>query len=460
MTPRIALFGGSFNPPGHYHVRIAEELRKHFDLVLVVPCGPRPYRPTTNAIDAVHRATMVDTAFRGMSRVDVDLFDLERPVFTRNHLLEERFRDRGELWHVVSAEFVRGGAHGESVIHRTWQHGPELFDTLRFAVVVGSGDAPDEADLPPHHRLLHVDTADESFTLRERVFRGDPVSGLVPDTVLAYIDRYGLYRGTVPSRATRLDLSEPRFLIMVDERNERAMNMSRQFEPFENRENPNCILVIGGDGSMLHAIQQHWRRRLPFFGVNAGHVGFLLNDPTEVLDGEFSPSSLILRQMPLLHVEMQAKDGTWKTGLTFNDAWMERSTGQTAWLRVSISDRVRLPKLVCDGLLVATPAGSTAYARSMGATPLLADTPAWLVVGSNVAHPSHWKSALLSEDSIIEVHNLDPDKRPTFGYLHGVSHGEVLCMRSRLSSVAAVELAFVSDHDMAEKIAAIQFPPE
>ena len=72
---------------------------------------------------------------------------------------------------------------------------------------------------------------------------------------------------------------------------------------------------------------------------------------------------------------------------------MERATGQTAWLQVKVGHQVRLPKLVCDGLLLATPAGSTAYARSMGATPLLAETPAWLLVGSNVMQPANWKSA-------------------------------------------------------------------
>src|SRR5205085_2835459 len=108
---------------------------KHFELVLVIPCGPRPDRPTTNAIEPVHRATMADIAFRGMPRVEVDLFDLERPIFTRNHELEERYRERGELWHVVPAEFVRGGARGDSLIHRQWMHGPELWDKLRFAVV-------------------------------------------------------------------------------------------------------------------------------------------------------------------------------------------------------------------------------------------------------------------------------------------------------------------------------------
>lgn len=459
MKPRIALFGGSFNPPGLYHVRIAEELRRHFDLVLVVPCGPRPDRPTTNAVDPVHRATMADIAFRGMKGVEVDLFDLERPIFTRNLELEARFRDRGDLWHVVSSDFVKDGARGDSVIHRTWESGPETFRTLKFAVVARTGQPLDRADLPPHNELFDVDRTDESFTLRERVFHGEPVSGLVPDPVLAYIERYGLYRGTVPSRATRLELSAPRLMIVSDERNGRAMAFAKTFRQHENAEDPNCILVIGGDGSMLHAIQQHWRRRVPFFGVNAGHLGFLLNDPSEVMDRPFPPSEMLCRRMPLLHVEMQGLDGVWRSGLTFNDAWVERASGQSAWLQVTVGDRVRLPKLVCDGLLVSTPAGSTAYARSMGATPLLADTPAFLVVGSNVAQPPGWKSALLSEDVTIEVRNLDPDKRPINAYLHGTTQGEVLAMRARLSRVGAVELAFVSGHDMAEKIAAIQFPP-
>ena len=459
MKPRIALFGGSFNPPGLYHVRIAEELRKHFDLVLVVPCGPRPDRPTTNAVDPVHRATMADIAFRGMKGVEVDLFDLERSIFTRNRELEVRFAERGEIWHIVSSDFVKNGRYGESVIHRQWEAGADTFRALKFAVVARTGNDLDPADLPPQHELFHVDRTDESFTLRERVFHGEPVSGLVPDAVLEYIERYGLYRGTVPSRSTRLELGTPRLMIVADERNPRAMKFAESFRAHEQPDDPNCILVIGGDGSMLHAIQQHWRRRLPFFGVNAGHLGFLLNDPSEVLDRAFPPPQMTLRRMPLLHVDLQGPDGAWHSGLTFNDAWVERASGQSAWLEVTVSGRVRLPKLVCDGLLVSTPAGSTAYARSMGATPLLADTPAFLVVGSNVAQPAGWKSALLSEDVLIEVRNLDPDKRPINGYLHGTSHGEVLAMRGRLSGVAAVELAFVRDHDMAEKIATIQFPP-
>ena len=137
---------------------------------------------------------------------------------------------------------------------------------------------------------------------------------------------------------------------------------------------------------------------------------------------------------------------------------MERATGQTAWLQVKVGQQVRLPKLVCDGLLLSTPAGSTAYARSMGATPLLAETPAWLLVGSNVMQPANWHSALLSLDTEVQMVGLNVEKRPLNGFVDGVPQGEVREMHVRVSRAASVELAFLPSHDMAEKIAAVQFP--
>jgi NAD kinase len=107
-----------------------------------------------------------------------------------------------------------------------------------------------------------------------------------------------------------------------------------------------------------------------------------------------------------------------------------------------------------------TAAGSTAYALSMGATPLLAETPAWLVVGNNVMQPRGWKSALLSLDDEVEVVVLDPNKRPVHGFLYGTPVGEVRAMRARISKIAAVELGFCPQHDMAHKIAELQFPGE
>jgi NAD kinase len=279
------------------------------------------------------------------------------------------------------------------------------------------------------------------------------------------IARHGLYRGTEPRVSARARFDGPRVFVVKDERNERAVSWARLFTPFAvpHVEDADLIVVLGGDGSMLHAIQTHWRRRVPFLGVNAGHLGFLLNDPRGIVDSEHEVErllrgDLVLHHLPMLHVEYLDKGGRWGAGLTFNDAWIERSTGQSAWLEVKVDGKVRLPKLVCDGVLVSTAAGSTAYARSMGAHPLLLDTPAWLVVGSNVMDPIHWKSALVSQHSTIEIRSLHVEKRPLVGFLHGVSLGEVTELKARMSRAASVELAFLDAHDMAEKITRIQFP--
>jgi len=289
------------------------------------------------------------------------------------------------------------------------------------------------------------------------VFRRESIQGLVAPDVAEYIERHRLYRAVLPARTTRIVLTEPRLLIEVADRNPKAREWAARFREFERPNDPNCVLVIGGDGTMLHAIQKHWRLRVPFYGINAGHVGFLMNNADDALR-QFPPAELIARQMPMLYAEMQLKDGSWQTGLSFNDAWVERASGQSAWVRVSVNNQVRLPKVICDGVLTSTAAGSTAYAMSMGAQPLLADTPAWLLVGSNVMQPLNWKSALLSLDSVVEVRSLDSEKRPLNGYLHGVLIGEATAMSVRISRIATAELAFSPHHDLAEKIAQIQFP--
>ncbi len=457
MSKEIALFGGSFNPPGIHHRRIAESLSKQFDEVIIVPCGPRPDKLTTNDIAPLYRSIMADIGFRGLPNVRVELFDLEQATFTRTHELQKRFEHLGRLWHVVGSDLTEKSADGLSFIQRVWELGPQVWEDFHFAVVAREGHVCVPDDLPPKHKVIHSQIEGDSTLVRERLFRRQSIAGLVTPDVEAYIKRHGLYRGRIPARSTRFSLAEPRVLLEFDHRNPKAVSWAESIREFVDEENPNCIVVFGGDGTMLHAIRKHWRRRLPIFGVNAGHLGFLLNNADDVL-GKFPPENMVLRQLPLIYVEMQLTDGHWVHALAFNDAWVERSTGQSAWLEIKVNGQVRLPKMVCDGALVSTAAGSTAYAQAMGCSPLLADTPALLLVGSNVMSPRDWTSIIVSQDVAIEFRSLSTERRPLRGFVDGVPQGEVVKLRARLSRIAAVELAFLSHHDMAEKIAQIQFP--
>lgn len=470
----IALFGGSFNPPGNHHGAIAGRLAEMFDEVRVIPCGPRPDKPVTGSVPPVYRATLADIVFGGLRGVVVDLSDFEKDSFTRNHELQARFEREGEVWHVVGADLVAGGARGESLIQRTWERGQELWETANFAVLRRPGYQTGEADpllpspasffatgdLPPHSQVIDFYVEGSSTVIRERLSRGQDVAGMLHPHALAYIRRYGLYRAPNPGNWARGTLEDTRFFLQADAAIPKVRALS---EPLQGQAvgagEADFITVVGGDGAMLRSIREHWRARLPFFGMNAGHLGFLMNGPEQVLDADaFPPGDVIFRQLPMLFLEFEDEDGQTHTAHGFNDAWLERATSQSAWLEVIVNDVRRIPKLVSDGALVATAAGSTAYARSMGASPLLADTPAWLLVGSNVLEPAHWRSALLSPDTTVEIRCLDPQNRPVQAYVDGQSMGKkVVAMRARLSRAAAAELVFCASHDMAEKIAAIQF---
>lgn len=458
MRPQIALFGGSFNPPGLHHRRIAEILSREFDSVIVVPCGPRPDKQTVNDVDSVHRAALADIAFRGIDRVQVELFDLEHAVYSRTDELQERYKDRGDLWHVVGSDLTQGGK--ASAICQTWERGTEMWTSLNFAITARAGHTSREDELPPQCRLIPTDLSASaaSSDIRELIFKREPYAHLVTEEIGAYIERYGLYRGRIPSRRTRLVLETPRLIFFVDERNPRALEVSKRLEHWTDYANPNCIVVIGGDGTMLRAIRKHWRRRLPFFGINVGNLGFHLNSPAPGPNEPFEFGELTLHQLPMLYVEMDGADGVTRDALAFNDVWIERATSQALWMRVEINDRVRLSKLVADGLLASTAAGSTAYARAMGASPLLVDTPGWLLVGSNVMSPAGWKSALLAMDTRAEFIVENTSKRPANAFVGGHPFGEVNRMRIRMSRIATTELAFHAERDMAEKIAAVQFP--
>jgi NAD+ kinase len=458
MTKRIAIFGGSFNPPGLHHRTVAQELARHFDEVVIIPCGPRPDKPTTGDVEPIHRATMVDMTFRGLERVNVELFDLEQSTFTKTDKLDEMYSREGEPWHVVGTDLIQGGKSGQSFVHCRWQHGEQLWQKLNFAVVVRPGFELDPADLPPNHKLITTESPGASYLIREKAFRREPVDDLTGPEVAGYIDRYRLYRGTMTARTAKYTVTEPRYLLSFDERNPKAHAIASEFQDQADPVNPNTILVIGGDGTMLQAIRKHWRLRLPLFGINAGHLGFLLNDKNDLPEGKVPVDDLILRQLPLLYVETVSPEGEVKSSLAFSDAWVERATSQTAWVEITVNGQVRIPKLVADGVLVATAAGSTAYARSMGATPLLMGTPAMILVGSNVMLPSNWTSVILSQDSDLEFQTLNREKRPLRGFVDGEPQGEIGLMRVRVSRIAAIELAFSADHDMAEKIARIQFP--
>lgn len=244
---------------------------------------------------------------------------------------------------------------------------------------------------------------------------------------------------------------EAKIMLVFDRGNEKAVLLCEKLRPYIHKQ-PNVIVVVGGDGFMLYAIRKLWQKRLPFFGINVGHRGFLLNEPTVLKKG--FPDKVDIHNLPFLDVEMFNEKGSKKL-LVFNDAWVERAHSQTAWIKVVVNGKSRT-SLMADAALVSTPAGSTAYAMAMGASPLPLDARALILAGSNVSQPFGFKPCYISMDSSVELVSIDPVKRPIVGVVDGHRYGIVSKAKIAVSKFG-VQLAFSPDCNLHRKLEKIQF---
>lgn len=218
------------------------------------------------------------------------------------------------------------------------------------------------------------------------------------------------------------------------------------------------IVALGGDGLMLQALHRNMRRLKPIYGMNLGTVGFLLNTYKEA---NLLKRLKKARQVTLTPLRMLATNTRGKSSevLAINEVSLLRSSRQTARIAVAVDGQKRLPELHCDGVLVATPAGSTAYNLSahgpilpLGAG-LLALTPI------NAFRPRRWRGALLPRTSRVEFTILDPKKRPVAAAADSVEIANVAHVEVTEASDTKLTLLFDPEHDLEERILKEQFAP-
>jgi NAD+ kinase len=226
--------------------------------------------------------------------------------------------------------------------------------------------------------------------------------------------------------------------------------------PLVRPEESDVIVALGGDGLVLRVVHQYLHLGCPIFGMNCGTVGFLLNAYRQDMLLERIQAA---KEVTLHPLRMTAKtvDGKVETSLAFNEVSIFRRTRQTANVRISVDGIVRIPLLAADGVMVATPTGSTAYNLSahgpvvpLGAN-LLALTPV------SPFRPRRWRGALLPHTSVIEFDNLDPHKRPLITSADFNEVLNVVSVRVQQDRSRMVKLLFDPDSSLAERITAEQF---
>lgn len=216
------------------------------------------------------------------------------------------------------------------------------------------------------------------------------------------------------------------------------------------------IVALGGDGVMLQTLHRFLNCGVPIYGMHCGSVGFLMND--------YHDDGLIerLKQAEInvihpLRMKVRTMDNAIHEALAINEVSLFRRTYQAAKLRISVDNKVRLEELICDGALVATPAGSTAYNLSAYGPILPLKAPLLALTPISPFRPRHWRGAVLNNEAKVKIEVLEGQKRPVNAV---ADHTEIpLAAEIDVEEDASIDLLmmFDSGHTLDERILSEQF---
>ncbi len=252
--------------------------------------------------------------------------------------------------------------------------------------------------------------------------------------------------------------SKPAFTLVAADTEEAKAAAARLAGRYETvpPEQAEIVVALGGDGLMLETLHGFLERGTPIYGMNCGSVGFLMNAYREAgLPGRLARAEAV--SLHPLRMQADTLAGARVEALAINEVSLLREERQAAKLRVSIDGVVRLEELVCDGALLATPAGSTAYNLSahgpivpIGA-PLLALTPI------SAFRPRRWPGALLPHKAVVAFEVLEADKRPVSATADYTEVREVARVEVREDRSVSLSLLFDPGHNLEERILMEQF---
>ena len=216
------------------------------------------------------------------------------------------------------------------------------------------------------------------------------------------------------------------------------------------------IVALGGDGFMLETLHANLQRRTPVFGMNRGSVGFLMNDYEEdgLLERLSSAGRAVIHP---LQMDAWTESGAVQSGLAINEISLLRQTRQSAKLRITVDDRVRLEELSCDGCMVATAAGSTAYNLSAHGPIIPLDARALALTPISAFRPRRWRGALLPHMAKVCFDVLEADKRPVSATADSFEVRRVVRVEVKERRDVALTMLFDAGRSFEERVLAEQF---
>ncbi|MCD9046666.1 NAD kinase [Luteimonas sp. MHLX1A] len=221
-------------------------------------------------------------------------------------------------------------------------------------------------------------------------------------------------------------------------------------------EDADVLCALGGDGFMLQTLHRHGALDRPVFGMKLGTVGFLMNHHRAegLLERIAAAEPATLRPLEMV---VQTESGTSVGSLAYNEVSLLRQTRQAAHLSIELNGRTRLEELICDGVLVASPAGSTAYNYSAHGPILPLGSGLFALTPIAPFRPRRWRGAILRADTEVVFRVLDPYKRPVSATADSHEVRDVVEVRIREARDRQVTLLFDPEHNLEERILSEQF---
>jgi NAD+ kinase len=251
----------------------------------------------------------------------------------------------------------------------------------------------------------------------------------------------------------------PKVAFLAAETTEAAQFALKQFKelyPHCEPEQASIIVAIGGDGFMLETLHKYLHSAQPIYGVNRGTVGFLMNHyaASGLLERVVAAQQVVLHPLRMI---AQTRDGNQVEALAINEVSLLRETRQTAKIKISVDNRVRLNELASDGILIATPAGSTAYNLSAHGPILPLDSNVLALTPISAFRPRRWRGALIPHASVIRFDILEGAKRPVSAVADFTEVRDVVSVTVHEDRTVALTLLFDPEHSLHERIMAEQF---
>ena len=265
------------------------------------------------------------------------------------------------------------------------------------------------------------------------------------------LDGFCLPRMTTPPTISRLTF-------VASERPEAQQARTRLIARYGDHDpaQAQVVVALGGDGFMLETLHGTLATTRPIYGMNQGTVGFLMNDYEEEHLLERINQAEQARIHPLTMVAIDRQGGRHEA-LAFNEVSLLRQTRQTAKLEISIDDTVRMGELVCDGVLVSTPAGSTAYNLSAHGPIIPLDARVLALTPISAFRPRSWRGALLSHTARVTVSVLEAEKRPVSAVADNIEVRDIERVEIAENRDVRLTMLFDAGRGLEERVLSEQF---